>query len=76
MSERNLIYVADPMCSWRWGFSPVIDAIRRRFGDALPIRLIMGGLRPGTTKPLDDAGKRTIREHGSTCTRPRASRST
>jgi len=36
---------------------------RTGFGDALPIRLIMGGLRPGTTKPLDEAGKRSIREH-------------
>jgi putative protein-disulfide isomerase len=24
---------------------------------------MMGGLRPGTTKPLDEAGRRTIREH-------------
>ncbi|MDQ3560310.1 MAG: DsbA family protein [Pseudomonadota bacterium] len=63
MAEPNLIYVADPMCSWCWGFSPVIGAITERFGEALPIRLIMGGLRPGTTKPLDEAGKRTIREH-------------
>jgi len=40
-----------------------MGAICQRFGDALPIRLIMGGLRPGTTKPLDNAGKRTIWEH-------------
>ncbi|MBA3517971.1 MAG: DsbA family protein [Rhizobiales bacterium] len=63
MAEPNLIYVADPMCSWCWGFSPVIGQITERFGKALPIRFIMGGLRPGTTKPLDEAGKRTIREH-------------
>lgn len=63
MAGPNLIYVADPMRSWCWGFWPVIGAIVRRFGDALPIRLIMGGLRPGTTKPLDEAGKRSIREH-------------
>jgi putative protein-disulfide isomerase len=41
----------------------VIETIRQRFGDTLPIRLMMGGLRPGTTKPLDEAGRRTIREH-------------
>jgi len=63
MVGPHLIYFADPMCSWCWGFAPVIEAIRQRFGDALPIRLMMGGLRPGTTKPLDEAGKRTIREH-------------
>ena len=63
MSGPHLIYVADPMCSWCWGFSPVIDAIAQRFGADLPIRLMMGGLRPGTTEPLTESGKRTIREH-------------
>ena len=63
MAGPSLLYVADPMCSWCWGFSPVISAITERFGGALPIRLMMGGLRPGTTKPLDEASKRTIREH-------------
>ena len=63
VANPHLLYFADPMCSWCWGFSPVIGAISERFGDALPIRLMMGGLRPGTTMPLDESGKRTIREH-------------
>jgi putative protein-disulfide isomerase len=63
MAGPHLIYFADPMCSWCWGFSPVIDAIRRRFGSDLPIHLMMGGLRPGTTKPMHEAAKRTTREH-------------
>jgi putative protein-disulfide isomerase len=62
MSEQ-LVYFADPMCSWCWGFSPVIEAARGRFGDRLPIRLILGGLRPGTTEVMDEAAKRMIREH-------------
>lgn len=62
MSEQ-LVYFADPMCSWCWGFSPVIEAARGRFGDRLPIRLIMGGLRPGTTEVMDEAAKGMIREH-------------
>ncbi|WP_230530735.1 DsbA family protein [Microvirga roseola] len=63
MAGPHLIYVADPMCSWCWGFSPVIDDISQRFGDDLPIRLVLGGLRPGTTEPLNEKGKETIREH-------------
>jgi putative protein-disulfide isomerase len=59
----HLIYFADPMCSWCWGFSPVIDAIRQRFGSDLPILLVMGGLRPGTTKPMNESAKHTVREH-------------
>ena len=61
--QPHLIYVADPMCSWCWGFVPVIGAMRQRFGGGLPIRLVLGGLRPGTTEPLDEPSKRTIREH-------------
>ncbi|HYG88513.1 MAG TPA: DsbA family protein [Azospirillum sp.] len=63
MVGPHLVYVADPMCSWCWGFAPVIEAIRRRFADALPIRVMMGGLRPQTTKPMDGAAKQSTRTH-------------
>lgn len=63
MSAPHLVYFADPMCSWCWGFAPVVGAIRERFGERLPVRLVMGGLRPGTTKPMDAAAKATIRQH-------------
>ncbi len=63
MTRPHLIYFADPMCSWCWGFSPVIDVLREQFGSHLPIRLILGGLRPGTTEPLTETGKHEIREH-------------
>jgi len=60
---KQLIYFADPMCSWCWGFSPVISAIREQFGSQLPVRLIMGGLRPGNTTPMKPSDKTYIREH-------------
>ncbi|HEY0834284.1 MAG TPA: DsbA family protein [Azospirillum sp.] len=63
MVGPHLVYFADPMCSWCWGFSPVVDAIRHRYAGVLPIRLIMGGLRPGTTRPMDEAARRTTRTH-------------
>jgi putative protein-disulfide isomerase len=52
MEEPHLIYFADPMCSWCYGFSPVIEEIRRAFGRALPVKVVMGGLRPGTEQPM------------------------
>lgn len=63
MTKPHLIYFADPMCSWCWGFSPVIDSVADEFGSSLPIRLILGGLRPGTTEPLTQNSKREIRQH-------------
>jgi putative protein-disulfide isomerase len=62
MSDQ-LVYFADPMCSWCWGFSPVIEAARERFGAELSLRLILGGLRSGTTEVMDEAAKGMIREH-------------
>jgi len=59
----QLIYFADPMCSWCWGFQPVMQALRDRYGERLPVRLILGGLSVGARGPLDEAGKRSIREH-------------
>jgi putative protein-disulfide isomerase len=59
----QLIYFSDPMCSWCWGFSPVIAEVQERFGFALPIRLIMGGLRPGTTTPMTDEARVELRGH-------------
>lgn len=63
MDEPHLIYFADPMCSWCYGFSPVIEEIRRAFGRALPVKAIMGGLRPGTETPMTEAAKREIVGH-------------
>lgn len=50
--ERILQYFADPMCSWCWGFAPVITAIKAAYADRLKIALTMGGLRPGTVQAV------------------------
>jgi putative protein-disulfide isomerase len=63
MRQPHLVYFADPMCSWCWGFSPVIEAISGRFGPALPIRLVMGGLRPWTKEPMSAHDRGDVREH-------------
>jgi putative protein-disulfide isomerase len=63
MNERTLWYVADPMCSWCWGFSPVIEAVRREYGEHLKIALVVGGLRPGTTVPLAPEKRAEILHH-------------
>ena len=63
MEPPRLIYFADPMCSWCWGFSPVVAATAERWGEALPVRLVMGGLRPGQTEPMSAAARRELRGH-------------
>ena len=63
METPHLIYFADPMCSWCYGFSPVIGQIRQAFGRSLPIRLVMGGLRPGTDTPTTEKAKAELVGH-------------
>jgi putative protein-disulfide isomerase len=60
---KQIVYVADPMCSWCWGFSPVIAAIDDAFGAAAPVRLVVGGLRAGETRVMDEKSKAYVRHH-------------
>ena len=59
--DLHFLYVADPLCSWCYGFAPVIDALATHFAGRLPVRLVMGGLRAGNTKPMRDEDKAYIR---------------
>jgi putative protein-disulfide isomerase len=63
MSERVLWYFADPMCSWCWGFSPVIEELRAKYSERLDFKLIMGGLRAGMREPLSDTLRDEILHH-------------
>ena len=46
----QLRYFADPMCSWCWGFAPVIQRIQAT--NAYQVELVMGGLRAGETRAI------------------------
>jgi putative protein-disulfide isomerase len=50
--EKELLYVADPMCSWCWGFAPVIERIHGLLRDKATLRVLPGGLRTDTQMPL------------------------
>lgn len=50
-AETALLYVADPMCSWCWGFAPQLRSLETAFPD-LPVRLVLGGLAPDTDEPM------------------------
>ena len=62
MSELRFVYFADPMCSWCYGFSPVITALVERFEGRLGLQVVMGGLRAGNTAPMRAEDKDYIRE--------------
>jgi len=61
--SKELIFVADPMCSWCWGFAPAISAIRNKYAERLTLQLVVGGLRAGNDKIMDEEAKGYIRHH-------------
>jgi putative protein-disulfide isomerase len=61
MADKHFVYFADPMCSWCYGFSPVIGALAEHFAGRLPVRLVMGGLRAGNTQSMRPQDKDYIR---------------
>lgn len=44
MPASTLYYIADPMCSWCWGFRPVITEILDLLPEEIETRFVMGGL--------------------------------
>ena len=61
--SRQILYFGDPMCSWCWGFAPVLMAINDAFADRAPVQLIVGGLHTGDDTPMSDQTKAYIRHH-------------
>ena len=61
--EKKLWYIADPMCSWCWGFSPVIERLRAQYSGQLNFGLKLGGLRPGTKEPISPSLRQEILHH-------------
>lgn len=61
--QRTLWYFADPMCSWCWGFAPVIESIKDTYRGQLKVALILGGLRAGNTEPVTPAFREETLEH-------------
>jgi len=45
-SSPALLYFGDPMCSWCYGFAPVLRRVHEAYAD-LPVVCVLGGLRPG-----------------------------
>jgi putative protein-disulfide isomerase len=58
----RLIYIADPMCSWCYGFGPELAKLLARHPDA-GVDLVMGGLRPFNTQATTAEFRDMLREH-------------
>lgn len=61
MTERNFVYFADPMCSWCYGFAPVMIKLFEQFQGRMGLKVVMGGLRAGNETPMSDKDREYIR---------------
>lgn len=52
--DAELIYVGDPMCSWCWGVAPELERLTSMHVE-FPMRIVVGGLRPGPNAQTVDA---------------------
>lgn len=43
-SSLEILAFTDPVCTWCWGSEPVLRKLATWYGDAVPIRYVMGGL--------------------------------
>jgi putative protein-disulfide isomerase len=57
----RLIYFADTMCSWCYGFAPEMNSVMLEMGERLDLVLQSGGLRPFHTEALAEADKPRFR---------------
>jgi putative protein-disulfide isomerase len=57
----RLIYFADTMCSWCYGFAPEMNRVVLAMGERVDLILQSGGLRPFHTEVLADADKPRFR---------------
>ncbi|MDJ0952929.1 MAG: DsbA family protein [Acidimicrobiia bacterium] len=63
-TKPEIIYIGDPMCSWCWGISPVVERLAER--SDVSVSVVVGGLRPGPgAEPLDDRLRSLLSEHWS-----------
>ncbi len=59
-SIGELRYFGDPMCSWCWGFKPVLEQAEVEYPELRRIT-VMGGLRGEGDAPMDDQLMKMIR---------------
>ena len=60
---HELIFVIDPMCSWCWGFHPVIETLREKHAKQYTFSLVVGGLRTTGQMVWNEQSKTYLKEN-------------
>jgi len=52
--SQTVYYVADPMCSWCWGFHAVLTQVKTALPNEVPLVYVMGGLARDSDEPMPE----------------------
>ena len=58
-----LYYVHDPMCSWCWGFSRVLNEVLETLPKDFEVHRLLGGLAPDSDVPMPENMQRQIKSN-------------
>ena len=50
--DTLLYYIHDPICSWCWGFKPVLRQLTQQLPANIQLEYVLGGLAPDTGQPM------------------------
>lgn len=59
--QAVLYYAHDPMCSWCWGFAPVLRALETGLPEGVVLQRLLGGLAPDTPETMPGDMQERIR---------------
>jgi putative protein-disulfide isomerase len=63
MMKKEIIFVVDPMCSWCWGFAPVMETLLKTYERKYQFGFVVGGLRTKGEMPWDETSKAYLKGH-------------
>ncbi|MCW8936169.1 MAG: DsbA family protein [Gammaproteobacteria bacterium] len=50
--NNKLLYIHDPMCSWCYGFKPVLETLHKELTGVIEIHYLLGGLASDNNQPM------------------------
>lgn len=61
--KKEIIAVLDPMCSWCWGFEPVLQKLQETLPADTKLSLVLGGLRSKGDQVWNKEFRSYLKEH-------------
>lgn len=63
--KATLYYIYDPMCSWCWGFSRVLNVLLEKLPKDVEVKRLLGGLAPDSDIPMPESMQQSIKDNWS-----------